>query len=190
MKVSQTPLSGLLLIEADIYRDDRGAFQEVWNRRRYAENGLDAVFVQDNISYSKPGVLRGLHYQHPAGQGKLVSALVGEVFDVAVDIRVGSPTFGRWFGTHLSSENGLQVFIPTGFAHGFIVLGAEGAWFSYKCTEYYQPKDEGTILWSDPDLAIAWPLAEPILNAKDRDALRLRDVSPDRLPRFEPPEPT
>ncbi len=185
MNLIQTRLPGVVVLEPRVFRDDRGFFVETWNRARYAEAGLPADFVQDNLSGSAPGVLRGLHYQHPAGQGKLVRVLRGEVFDVAVDIRAGSPTFGRWAGFVLSAENGRQLYVPEGFAHGFVVT-SDGALFSYKCTAPYDPPSEGSILWDDPDLAIAWPVRSPVLAAKDRDAPRLRDVPADRLPRYEP----
>lgn len=183
MNVIETDLPGVLVIEPRVFRDARGYFVESWNRARYAAAGLPTDFVQDNLSYSTRGVLRGLHYQHPSAQGKLVCVLRGEVFDVAVDIRRGSPTFGRWVGVTLSAEDGRQVYIPEGFAHGFLVTGDE-ALFSYKCTDYYQPADEGAVRWDDPDLAIAWPLGScaPIVAPKDAAASRLAEIGPDRLP--------
>ena len=181
MKVEHLSLSGLILIEPRIFRDDRGHFLESWNQDRYEEAGIDAPFVQDNVSWSAKGVLRGLHFQEPHAQGKLISVLHGEVWDVAVDIRVGSETFGRWLGMTLSAENGRQLYIPEGFAHGFVVV-SEGALFSYKCTEYYHPEAELAIRWDDPDLAIEWPVPDPVLSRKDRDGLRLRDVPEERRP--------
>jgi len=181
MNVTQTRLPGVLLIEPAVYRDDRGYLTEVWNQRRYDNAGLSASFVQDNLSSSRRGVLRGLHYQWPAAQGKLVSVLHGEVFDVAVDIRTGSPTFGQWVGATLSSENKHQIYIPEGFAHGFVVL-SETALVLYKCTEIYTPSDEASIAWNDPALDISWPITEPILAAKDASAPRLSDVPIHRIP--------
>ena len=188
MKILETNLPGILLFELPIYRDARGHFLETWNQDRHAAAGLQTPFVQDNLSLSRKGVLRGLHYQHPAGQGKLVSVPQGAVYDVVVDIRRGSPTFGQSFGAELSADNGLQMYIPPGFAHGFLVL-SETAIFLYKCTEFYAPGNEGSIHWNDPDLAINWPLqslaGEPILSPKDSSALRLAEVPATRLPSYE-----
>lgn len=186
MNVLPTRLPGLVLIEARIFRDDRGHFLETWSRERHRAAGLPADFVQDNFSCSRKGVLRGLHYQHPTAQGKFVSVLRGEVFDVAVDIRAGSPTFGQWEGFALSAENGRQLYVPEGFAHGFLVT-SDDALFGYKCTAPYDPPSEGSILWDDPDLAIDWPARAPTLAAKDRAAPRLKDVPADRLPRYVAP---
>ncbi len=183
MNVIETNLPGLLMIEPRTFHDARGYFFEIWNQPRYAEKGLTANFVQDNISSSNKGVLRGLHLQWPSAQAKLVSVLEGEVYDVAVDIRHGSPTFGQSFGTLLSSENHRQVFIPEGFAHGFLVT-AERATFLYKCSRAYTPSDELTVLWSDPDLDIKWPITDPILSPKDVQGLRLRDIPAERLPTY------
>jgi len=180
MNVIRSELSGLLIIEPKVFGDARGFFLEAWNRRRYAEAGLDCDFVQDNISMSRRGILRGLHLQNPAAQGKLVQVLQGEVFDVAVDIRSSSPTFKRWQGLVLSAENKRQFFIPPGFAHGFLVL-SETALFAYKCTEYYLPQHEVTIAWNDPEIGIRWPLDNPQLSEKDARGLRLCDVPPTRL---------
>ncbi len=180
MNILRCPLDGLLLLEPRVFGDARGFFMETWNRRRYAEAGIDADFVQDNISVSRQGILRGLHFQNPNAQGKLVSVLQGEVFDVAVDIRRASPTFGKWHGTRLSSENKRQFYIPPGFAHGFVVL-SEQAMFHYKCTRFYSPADELAIRWDDPDLGIEWPLQNPLLSDKDARAPRLRDLPPERL---------
>lgn len=183
MKAIETALPGVLILEPRVFGDDRGYFLETWNGARYAELGLPERFVQDNLSSSAKGVLRGLHYQHPNGQGKLVSVARGEVFDVAADIRPDSPSFGRWVGVTLSSENHRSLYIPPGFAHGFAVLSDE-ALFSYKCTEYYAPNCEASLIWNDPDLAIRWPVEEPRLSSKDLAAPRLRDVARDRLPTF------
>ena len=153
---------------------------ETWNQQRYAEAGLRAAFVQDNVSVSRLGALRGLHCQNPSAQSKLVSVLQGAVFDVAVDIRRRSATFGKWHGLELSSENKRQFFIPAGFAHGFLVL-SDTAMFHYKCTDFYSPKDELTIRWDDPDIDIAWPTKNPTLSDKDAKGLRLKDVPKERL---------
>jgi dTDP-4-dehydrorhamnose 3,5-epimerase len=183
MNAIPTKLPGVVILEPRIFRDDRGYFYETWSRQRYADAGLPADFVQDNVSYSIHGVLRGLHYQHPTAQGKLVSVLRGEVFDVAVDIRQGSPTFGKWEGVTLSAENGRQFYVPEGFAHGFVVTSPD-AIFSYKCTGPYDPKAEGSVLWDDPAIGINWPVSSPILAPKDAAALRLADIPADRLPRY------
>jgi dTDP-4-dehydrorhamnose 3,5-epimerase len=185
MNVIPSSLPGVVVIEPKVYGDARGFFLETWNQERYAEVGLPQTFVQDNLSYSARGVLRGLHLQSPGGQGKLVSVLVGAVFDVAVDVRVGSPTFGRWVGEFLTADNHRQMFIPAGFAHGFAVTSEPGALFSYKCDAPYSPKDELTVLWDDPAIGLKWPLADPTLSAKDREGLRLADIPAARLPRFD-----
>jgi dTDP-4-dehydrorhamnose 3,5-epimerase len=180
MNVISCELKGLLLFEPKVFSDPRGFFMETWNQRRYADAGLKADFVQDNISISRRGALRGLHCQNPSPQGKLVSVLQGAVFDVAVDIRQSSSTFGKWHGVELSSENKRQFFIPPGFAHGFVVL-SETAMFHYKCTDFYAPKDELTILWDDPELGINWPIKNPTVSDKDTKGLRLKDVPRERL---------
>jgi len=180
MKTTPTKIPGVLIVEPQVFGDARGFFMETWQRDRYAEAGLPTNFVQDNLSRSRKGVLRGLHFQNPSPQGKLVSVLQGEVFDVAVDIRSGSPTFGEWVGVLLNEENKRQLWVPPGLAHGFVVTSDE-ALFGYKCTEFYAPTAEGTILWNDPDLGIDWPISEPLLAAKDRAGLRLRDVPAERL---------
>lgn len=169
-------IPGLVVIAPRVFGDARGFFLETYHRARYAELGIDAVFEQDNLSFSARGVLRGLHFQNPDAQAKLVSVVAGEVFDVAVDIRRGSPTFGQWAGVHLSADNRWQFFIPKGFAHGFCVL-SETAFFSYKCDGYYAPAHEHSVHWADPDLGITWPMASPTLSAKDLAAPRLRDLS-------------
>ncbi len=153
---------------------------ETWNAARYREAGITADFVQDNLSLSRRGTLRGLHYQMPNAQGKLIAVMFGEVFDVAVDLRRSSPTFGQWHGLNLSADNKRQFFIPPGFAHGFMVL-SETALFHYKCTGYYSPKDEMALRWDDPQLAIDWPLNHPILSPRDAQASLLQDLSPHRL---------
>ena len=181
MNIVQTELPGLLLIEPKVFGDPRGFFMETWNERRYQEAGLPGGFVQDNVSFSRQGVLRGLHFQRPLQpQGKLISVLQGEVFDVAVDVRRSSPTFGRWHAVVLSEANRRQFFIPPGFAHGFLVLSAT-ALFHYKCTDYYAPQAEVTIRWDDPDLRLAWPIGNPTLSDRDAQAPRLRDIPADRL---------
>jgi dTDP-4-dehydrorhamnose 3,5-epimerase len=183
LNVVDTELSGVLVIEPDVFGDARGFFMESWNGERYEEHGIPNHFVQDNLSFSANGVLRGLHFQHPRAQGKLVSVLQGEVFDVAVDIRVGSPTFGRWTGVNLSAENKRQFWVPPGFAHGFVVTG-ESALFSYKCTDYYAPEYDGTVLWNDPGIGIKWPVETPNLSDKDRAAPSLNQMPEERLPRY------
>lgn len=177
MKVTRAPLDGVLIFEPAVFEDERGFFLESWNRERYAAAGLDVSFVQDNLSFSRKGVLRGLHFQlPPRAQGKLVSVLTGEVFDVAVDLRTGSPTFGRWFGTHLSAANRRQMYVPEGFAHGFQVT-SDAAHFSYKCTDVYSPEHERTLRWNDPEIGIEWPIADPVLSPKDAPAPRLRELA-------------
>ena len=184
MKVTCTPLAGLLIIEPTVFGDERGFFLETWSRQRYQEIGINADFVQDNISLSRHGVLRGLHFQNPKAQGKLVHVLQGEVFDVAVDLRQDSPTFGQWHGTDLSGENKRQFWVPPGFAHGFCVT-SETALFAYKCTELYAPQHEKAIRWDDPALAIDWPVKEPQVSAKDRLAPLLADLDPADLYLFD-----
>ncbi|CAL1241287.1 dTDP-4-dehydrorhamnose 3,5-epimerase [Candidatus Methylocalor cossyra] len=185
MIVQTTPLDGVLHIMPDVFGDPRGFFLETWNRRRYAEYGLDRDFVQDNLSLSRRGILRGLHFQNPTPQGKLVQVLQGEVFDVAVDIRRGSPTFGRWYGAFLSGDNHHQLFVPEGFAHGFCVT-SETALFAYKCTDFYNPAAEFSLRWDDPDLAIDWPVKTPVLSSKDQAGRRLKDFPEDALPVWQP----
>jgi dTDP-4-dehydrorhamnose 3,5-epimerase len=183
MNMVETDLPGVLIIEPQVFGDERGFFMESWNERRYEEAGLPDRFVQDNLSYSSYGVLRGLHFQNPQPQGKLVSVLRGEVFDVAVDIRVGSPTFGKWTGVILSEENKRQFYVPEEFAHGFVVT-SEAALFFYKCTNYYAPSSEGVVLWNDPGIGIEWPTDAPTLSERDRTAQPLREMSEDSLPRY------
>lgn len=175
MTVQETELDGVLIIKPRVFRDERGHFLETWNRERYAGHGLPAEFAQDNVSRSRRGVLRGLHFQNPSAQGKLVSVLHGAVFDVAVDLRVDSPTFRRWIGVELSMENARQLWIPEGFAHGFQVL-SDDAIFSYKCTRVYSPDHERALRWDDPEIAIEWPIASPLLSTKDATAPLLREL--------------
>lgn len=183
MKVELTSIPGLVVIEPVVHGDERGFFMEAYSRSRYAEAGIPMEFVQDNISLSERGILRGLHLQHPHDQGKLCSVLQGEVFDVAVDVRVGSPTFGRWEGLLLSADNKKQFYVPPGFAHGFCVL-SDRALFSYKCTDFYSAKDELGVCWNDPDIGIDWPVQSPRLSSKDQRNPRLADIPESELPRY------
>jgi dTDP-4-dehydrorhamnose 3,5-epimerase len=178
-----TVLPEIILITPDVYRDERGHFFETYQARRYANHGIPDNFVQDNVSHSTKGVLRGLHYQSGKPQGTLVWIVQGEVFDVAVDIRRGSPTFGKWVGMTLSSQQYSQIFIPKGFAHGFYVT-SETAIVMYKCTDYYFPHEERGIRWDDPALAIDWPTADPILSRKDRLYPSLKNTPQNDLPAF------
>ena len=181
MKVIGTSLPGCLVIEPAVFGDGRGYFFETWNADRYGEHGLPTKFVQSNVSSSARGVLRGLHYQWPNPQGKLVTVLEGEVYDVAVDIRRGSPHFGRWAAVVLSAENKRQLWIPEGFAHGFVVL-SERALFSYLCTAQYDKAADAGVRWDDAAIGIDWPVGEPLLSDKDAKAPFLADVTEDRLP--------
>lgn len=170
IKVTPCEIEGLYVIEPKVFGDERGYFVETYNKQEFSEFGLDMEFVQDNQSMSRKGVLRGLHFQKKFPQGKLVRVLSGEVFDVAVDIRKGSETYGKWVGVVLSDENKKQFYVPEGFAHGYLVL-SETAVFAYKCTEFYHPEDEDGIQWDDPDIGIEWPLEEGmqvILSEKDK----------------------
>lgn len=190
MKTIATELPDVLIIEPKVFGDDRGFFMETYQRDRYAEYGIPDDLVQDNLSFSRRGVLRGLHLQWPYPQGKLVQVFSGEVFDVAVDVRRGSPTFGRWVGVQLSGENKLQLWVPPGFAHGFCVTSPE-ALFGYKCSDFYRPEAELSVRWDDPDIGVDWPLkGEPDLSPKDLAAVPLRDISMDRLPLFEDQSPS
>ncbi len=178
MRVVETSLPGVLLIEPKVFGDARGFFKETYHRARYAEHGIPAdggAFVQDNYSRSGRGVLRGLHFQRRHPQGKLVQVVSGEVFDVVVDIRADSPTFGDWYGVELSAENHRQLWVPPGMAHGFCVL-SDFADFQYKCTEFYRPEDEGGIAWDDPEIGIDWPIVSPRLSEKDRGWPRLAEA--------------
>lgn len=181
MQVTQTAIEGVLLIEPKVFGDARGFFIETWARERYAQAGVKGEFVQDNMSRSRRGALRGMHLQHPHGQGKLVSVVDGEVFDVAIDVRVGSPTFGRWVGYALSADNHRQLWIPPGFAHGFCVT-SETALFAYKCTDTYHPEAELGVLWNDPEINVEWPIKDPILSDKDARYPKLSEIARDRLP--------
>lgn len=183
MKIVPTPLAGVLLIEPKVFDDGRGFFLELYRQSRYAEAGIGMSFVQDNHSRSAGGVLRGLHYQIKHPQGKLITVVTGQVFDVAVDIRHGSPTFGQWFGCTLSARDHRQLYIPPGFAHGFCTT-SESADVIYKCTDVYRPEDEGGILWSDPKLGIGWPVTAPILSPKDASFPPLDAVPAQRLPAY------
>ncbi|MEY4577883.1 MAG: hypothetical protein RL701_2586 [Pseudomonadota bacterium] len=185
MQVHPTDLKSVLLIEPAVFGDARGHFFETWHRERYAGHGMPREFVQDNVSRSQRGILRGLHLQEPFAQAKLVQVLEGEVFDVAVDVRFGSPTFGRWVGERLSAENHRQLFVPEGFAHGFCVL-SESALLHYKCSEQYHPETELSVAWNDPELGITWPITDPVLSQKDSAAKPLRAIARDRLPRYRP----
>lgn len=180
MEVVKTSIEGVLLLKPQVFGDERGYFVETWQQRRYEEIGINLPFVQDNHSKSTKGILRGLHFQKKHPQGKLVMVSLGQVFDVAVDIRPESPTFGKWYGAILSQENQNQLWIPPGLAHGFLVL-SDVAHFHYKCTDFYYPGDEGAICWNDIDLNIKWPVMDrtPILSAKDLSAKSFRDFKVD-----------
>ncbi len=185
MKRIDTELAGVCLLEPVVHGDDRGFFTEFYNRKTFAGMGIDATFVQDNHSLSRQGVLRGLHYQLGRPQAKLVRVIRGEVFDVAVDVRAGSPTFGRWMGAKLSAENKRMIFMPAGIAHGFYVL-SEVAEFIYKCSDFYAPAEERGVIWNDPDLNIAWPLGgAPLLSEKDGEFGPLRELPREDLPVYE-----
>lgn len=174
MEVVKTPLGGVLIIKPKVWGDSRGYFVETWQQERYAAAGIDLPFVQDNHSRSAHGILRGLHFQKTRPQGKLVHVSLGSVFDVVVDIRPGSPSFGQWHGVELTQDNQWQLWVPPGLAHGFVVT-SEYAHFHYKCTEYYCPQDEGAIRWNDPDLGVVWPVECPVLSDKDKLAPSWRE---------------
>lgn len=179
MKFIKTEIKDVLIIEPDVFFDDRGFFFESFSKKKYTENGFNFDFVQDNISKSSKGTIRGLHYQvGDFTQGKLCQVISGKVYDVAVDIRFGSPTFGKYVGVELSGENHRQLWIPKGFAHGFSVLSDE-AIFMYKCTNYYSKKDERAILYNDPDIGIAWNVEKPIVSEKDLLAAKFKDIEKD-----------
>jgi len=186
LNVLSTGLPGVLLIEPRVYGDERGFFVETYRRERYAAAGIGIEFVQDNLSSSRVGVLRGLHFQHPKGQAKLIQVIQGEIYDVVVDVRSGSPTIGRWYGVALSSANKRQLFVPAGFAHGFCTT-SDSAIVSYKASEVYAPDCETAVQWDDPDLGISWPIENPTVSDRDLLAVRLRDVPADRLPPFDGP---
>ncbi len=186
MNVIETPLPGVLVFEPKVFGDPRGYFLELWNLERYPGAGVPRPMVQSNLSRSARGVLRGLHFQNPEPQGKLVMALEGEVFDVAVDIRPDSPTYGQWYGATLKAETHNQIFVPEGYAHGFLVT-SETALVCYFCTHYYRPQCEHSLLWNDPEIGIAWPLGvdEVKVSAKDAAAATLKDFDPAKLPRLQ-----
>lgn len=183
LNIVHTEIEGPLVIEPRAFDDERGFFMETFHRRRYEALGVSVDFCQDNLSFSRQKTLRGLHYQLPHEQAKLVQVLQGEIFDVAVDIRRGSPTFGRYVGVRLSSINRRQLFIPQGFAHGFCVL-SETALFAYKCSDFYEPDCDYGVLWSDPAIDIAWPVSDPLLSAKDQRLPLLEDIAPEKLPAY------
>ena len=183
MKVTETELPGVLVVEPKVFRDPRGFFLETFQTERYRDHGITCDFVQDNVSLSSRDVVRGLHLQHPQAQDKLVCVLAGAVLDVIVDVRVGSPTFGRWIGVELSADNAVQVFVPKGYAHGFCVL-SDTALFVYKCSDFYSPENEITVLWNDPDIGVRWPASNPQISEKDGRGRRLRDMDPASLPQF------
>jgi dTDP-4-dehydrorhamnose 3,5-epimerase len=177
-KFTETSIQGVIIVEPTVFGDERGYFMETYHQKEFEEYGLDVNFVQDNQSKSTRGVLRGLHFQYENPQGKLVRVIKGEVFDVAVDLRKNSPTYGKWEGVILSETNKLQFYVPKGFAHGFLVLSEE-AEFTYKCTEFYMPNDEGGILWNDPDIGIEWPIEnieDVLLSEKDKSWKGLKDT--------------
>ena len=176
MKVTESGIKGVFIIEPDVYEDDRGFFMETFHNERYRKLlGINLDFVQDNISRSSKNVLRGMHFQKNYPQGKIVSASRGEILDVVVDLRKDSPTYGTWESFRLSEKNKLQVWIPPGFAHGFLVM-SDSADFEYKCTEYYHPEDELCLMWNDPEVAIDWTINDPILSEKDKKGLSLKDL--------------
>jgi dTDP-4-dehydrorhamnose 3,5-epimerase len=181
MNIIATSIEGILIIEPQTFEDQRGFFMETYNQSRYVKAGVNEIFVQDNLSYSLKGTVRGLHFQIENPQAKLVYVITGEIFDVAVDIRPGSATFGQWAGIHLSDKNRRQLYIPEGFAHGFCVL-SDTARFSYKCSNFYAPEDEGGIIWSDPDIGIRWPVENPIISEKDKQYPKLSDLKHEQLP--------
>ncbi len=184
MTITPTRFPEIMIIETPIHTDARGYFVESYHAKKFAAHGIDALFVQDNLSVSTRGTLRGLHFQHPHDQGKLVNVLEGEVFDVAVDIRYGSATFGQWIGEVLSAKNQRRLWIPAGFAHGFLVL-SDQAIFSYKCTDYYFPQAEHTLLWNDPEIGIDWPLAvTPLISPKDAVGCTLSVFPLEMLPNY------
>jgi len=177
MQVEPTKLDDVLLVTPQVFGDDRGFFMETYNQAKAQELGLPSEFVQDNHSKSSYAVLRGLHYQSPQWQGKLVRVIQGEIFDVAVDIRAGSASFGQWVGVYLNSDNKQQLYVPPGFAHGFVVT-SDTAEVVYKCTSVYAPEQEGSLLWNDADIGIEWPVDQPLLSAKDEAGMALQDLPP------------
>jgi dTDP-4-dehydrorhamnose 3,5-epimerase len=183
MKVAASTLPGVIVVEPRVHQDSRGFFFESFHQAKYEEAGIKAQFVQTNVSRSAKGVLRGLHYQWPHPQGKLVSVSEGEVYDVAVDIRRGSPTFGQWMGVMLTADNHRHLWIPEGFAHGFCVL-SDFATFTYQCTTLYDPVADASIRWNDQQISVDWPISQPLISDKDAKAPYLADVPADRLPTF------
>ena len=181
---TETEIPGVIVIEPRIHRDDRGFFLETYQESKYRDGGIKETFVQDNHSRSTKGILRGLHGQNPRAQGKLVRVIAGEVFDVTVDVRRGSPAYGKHFTTRLSADNFRQLYVPPGVLHGFLVT-SDVAQFVYKCTDVYHPEAEFSVAWNDPDIGIEWPIESPILSEKDRCAPQLKDVE-DRLIDYEP----
>jgi dTDP-4-dehydrorhamnose 3,5-epimerase len=184
VNVTPSALPEVLLVEPAIYGDARGYFFESFHAARYADGGIPGPFVQDNVSFSQRGVLRGLHFQQPNAQGKLISVLSGEIFDVAVDVRVGSPTFGQWVGAILTADNPQQLWVPEGFAHGYLVLSPQ-ALVSYKCTGYYHPASELSIRWDDPRIGIEWPTRDVTLSPRDSAGPFLSDMDRSRLPSYD-----
>jgi dTDP-4-dehydrorhamnose 3,5-epimerase len=182
MNVLDTSITGLIIIEPSIFRDKRGYFVETYHQKKYSEGtGIHKKFVQDNLSHSVQGTLRGLHYQLPHSQAKLINVVRGSIYDVVLDIRRESPTFGQWLGIQLSEEDMRQLYVPEGCAHGFCVL-SEIADVIYRCSDFYYPENEGGIFWNDPDLGIEWPVENPLLSEKDRQLPYLKDVPPEKLP--------
>ena len=184
VKVTPTRLSEVLVVEPDVFGDERGFFMESYHAEQYRAAGIDCTFVQDNHSFSMQGILRGLHYQYPFPQAKLVWVVTGAVLDVAVDIRLGSPTFGQWVAELLSEQNRRRLFVPRGFAHGFCVV-SPSAHFMYKCDEYYHPETDRGVNWSDPAVAVDWQITNPVLSPKDERLPLLADIPRDRLPHYE-----
>ncbi len=182
MECIETGIPGLLILQPDVHGDHRGFFMESWHSSRYAKAGLPERFVQSNVSRSSAGVIRGLHYQYPNPQGKLVQVLEGRIFDVAVDIRTDSPTFCEWAGVELSADNHRQLYVPEGFAHGFCVLGEQPALISYLCTREFSAEDDAAIAWNDADIAIQWPIEPESLSGKDATAPRISEVARESLP--------
>ena len=180
MNIIATDIDGVLIIEPQVFQDRRGCFLETYHDNRFRAAGMNYAFVQDNLSFSVKGTLRGMHFQVNHPQAKLVQAITGEIFDVTVDIRPGSDTFGRWVSVHLSEQNKRQVLLAPGFAHGFCVL-SESAYIAYKCSEYYMPDDENGILWSDPSIGIDWPTKDPLISDKDRQLPCLSEIPPEKL---------
>jgi dTDP-4-dehydrorhamnose 3,5-epimerase len=183
MKIIKLDLEGAMIIEPDVFTDDRGYFMETYQRNRYSKKGIDVIFVQDNLAFSTQGTLRGLHFQHPHSQAKLVKVVQGEVLDIIVDVRCGSPSFGCWSRILLSEKNHRQLFVPEGFAHGYCVL-SDVAMFIYKCSDFYMPECEKGILWSDPDIGIDWPIKRPILSKKDGQYPLLKNIPDEELPEY------